>query len=221
MDRETEDPRVVRSRALILDAAAACFIERGYDDTSVEVVAARAGIAKRTIYNIYRDKESLFRAAVSLAIDVAERFIREGLIDVGALDDPETELVDVAVGLARAVLLGRVVPLRRLVAAEASRFPELAADYRERAPEAVMRSLAAGFATLATRGELAIDDPDLAAEHFAFLAMGAELDRRMFGDDRTPPDQVDARAAAGAQAFLRAYRTRDRAREGGDGRKAK
>lgn len=179
--------------------------ERGYDDTSVEDVAARAGIAKRTIYNIYRDKESLFRATVSLAIDVAERFIRENLVDVGAL--PETELVDVAVGLARAVLLGRVVPLRRLVAGEASRFPELAADYRDRAPKAVMRSLAAGFTALATRSELAIDDPVLAAEHFAFLALGAEVDRRMFGDDRTPPDEVDAHAAAGARAFLRAYRS--------------
>ncbi|MET0736398.1 MAG: TetR/AcrR family transcriptional regulator [Microbacterium sp.] len=206
MDTTNEDPRVIRSRALILDAARLCFAERGYDDTSVDDVAARAGIAKRTIYNIYGDKESLFRASVTVSIGIAARFNTDLLEQVEALEDPEADLPVLATRLAHDVLFGAVVGMRRLVAREALRFPDLAADYRERAPEAVIRTLSTGLAALAERGRLAIGDPLIAAEHFAFLVLGAELDRRMFGDTRTSAADVEARAIAGAETFLRAYR---------------
>ncbi|MET0812206.1 MAG: TetR/AcrR family transcriptional regulator [Microbacterium sp.] len=200
-----EDRRVTRSKALILDAARACFAEHGLDDTSVEDVAERAGIAKRTIYNIYGDKETLFRAAVAVSIDIAERFNADLLEQVKALRNPATDLPALAARLARDALLGPVVPMRLLVARESHRFPDLAAEYRDRAPEAVIRTISAGLAHLAEVGALEIPDAGIAAEQFAFLVLGAELDRRMFGDARTSAADVESRAIAGAETFLRAY----------------
>jgi TetR/AcrR family transcriptional regulator, mexJK operon transcriptional repressor len=199
------DPRVVRSRGRIVDAARACFAEHGYDDTTMEAIADRAGIAKRTIYNVFADKDAVFRAAVDASFPIAARFTEELGSRMRALDDPARELPEIAVRLARDIFLGPVVPLRRLVAREAARFPDLAREYRERAPYAVVRALAEGLAALGERGVLRVDDPDAAAAHFAYLVLGAELDRRMLGDAPASAAAVERAARAGAAAFLRAY----------------
>lgn len=199
-----EDPRVTRSRGLILDAAAQVFLEAGFQGATVDQVADRAGVVKRTIYNLYGDKEALFRATILRSISIAESFSAVLATDVRAVAEPLAELPAIAVRLAEAVLGTRVLPLRRLLVMESSRFPDLVADYRERAPEAVMRALADLFAELVGRGLLRPCEPALAAEHFAFLVMGADLDRGMFFPG-SAPKRIRARAEAGAEVFLRAY----------------
>lgn len=191
-----EDPRIVRSRALILAAAHDHFVRHGYIGTNVDLVAEAAGVAKRTVYNIYGDKETLFRAVVDEAIGIAEQFSRD-LCDQIAADGLE----NVAAELIRAVLGPRVLPLRRMLIGEQARFPDLARAYYDRAPGLVMQTFAA---YLDTRTDLAIDDTALAAEHLAFLILGAPLDRALFDASAIPTD-LDARARAGVATFLRAY----------------
>lgn len=48
----------------ILDAALACFTERGFAATRLEDVAQRAGVTKGTLYLYFRNKEELFEAVV-------------------------------------------------------------------------------------------------------------------------------------------------------------
>ena len=205
MTISAEDPRITRSRALILDAATGIFLARGYTAATVDDVAVAAGVAKRTIYNLYADKDQLFRATILRSIAVADRFSASLAEDVRGVADPRTELPAIATRLAAAVLSSPVLPLRRLLVMESNRFPDLAAEYRERAPEAVIRALAELFTALAASGHLVLDDPVLAAEHFAFLVMGAELDRGVFAPATPAPDAVEERAMAGVTAFLRAY----------------
>jgi TetR/AcrR family transcriptional regulator, mexJK operon transcriptional repressor len=208
-ERPTEDPRAARSRGRVLAAATACFLAHGYDGTTVEQVATEAGLAKRTVFNLYADKPSLFRAALERSIDTAERFTGQLLAsvhDLAEAPDARTGLAALAEELALTVLAGPVVPLRRLLAREGERFPDLLADYRRRAPEAVLAALSSTFAALAARHRLVADSPELAAEHFAFLVMGADLDRGMLGGPPPPAERIRARAAAGADAFWRAHR---------------
>lgn len=75
-----------------------------------------------------------------------------------------------------------------------------------------MRSLRDAFQPLADRGLLDLDDPAIAAEQFAFLVMGASMDRSLFEPDGAPPPVgvVKARAEAGVDAFLRAHAVRHR-----------
>src|SRR5260370_30343017 len=51
----------------ILDVATALFLGHGFGTTSIEAVARRAGISKRTFYHRFRGKEVLFEAAASPA----------------------------------------------------------------------------------------------------------------------------------------------------------
>lgn len=53
----------------IVNAALAQFTQAGFLATSLEKIAASAGIGKSTIYEYYRNKEELFIAAVQEAVD--------------------------------------------------------------------------------------------------------------------------------------------------------
>jgi TetR/AcrR family transcriptional repressor of mexJK operon len=202
-----EDPRITRSRALIMAAASRVFLERGYPGTSVDDIAAEAGVSKRTVYNVFDDKEQLFRAIIGDAIATAERFSSELVATTSESADAATVLTALARELAASVFSGRVVPLRRLLIGEAGRFPEFAIEYYDRAPGRVMTSLAEALRVFDERGQLRVDDPESAAEHFAFLAIGASLDRALF-DARTDAAGAAAaveRAERGVAVFLRAY----------------
>lgn len=81
---------------------------------------------------------------------------------------------------------------------------DLVDRYRAGAPEAVMTALSDAFARMTEDGHLHPCDPRVAAEHFAFLVMGADLDRGTFTGERALAARVRERALLGANAFLRA-----------------
>jgi TetR/AcrR family transcriptional regulator, mexJK operon transcriptional repressor len=211
---EAMDPRVARSRTAIMEAAAEVFLERGYSGARMGDIARRAGVARRTVFNVHGDKDALFLDVLGEAVDTAERFSAAVGQSLGESTDPETDLRQTGLQLARAVLGGRIIALRRLLITEVARLPDLACDYYERAPGRVMRSLADAFTRLSERGLMQVDNPVMAAEQFAFLVMGASMDRALFEPDGSSPSValVEARAAAGVDAFLRAYPIR-RSRE--------
>ena len=57
----------------LLEVARGIFVRRGYRATTMDEVAAAAGVTKRTLYAWHRDKQALFRACVTAG---AERFPR-------------------------------------------------------------------------------------------------------------------------------------------------
>src|SRR5262245_16863340 len=71
-----DDPRVDRSRAAVVEAARELFLRKGYAGTTMEEIAALAGITKRTVYNNYPDKNALFSQIVVEVIGYAEQFAR-------------------------------------------------------------------------------------------------------------------------------------------------
>lgn len=51
--------RTDRSRAQILDAADAAFREHGYEGAAMEDIARRAGLTRKTVYNLFASKEDV------------------------------------------------------------------------------------------------------------------------------------------------------------------
>jgi Transcriptional regulator len=54
-----------RKRQIILEGAIRVFIKKGFDASSMDEVAEVAGVSKRTVYNHFQSKESLFQAIVA------------------------------------------------------------------------------------------------------------------------------------------------------------
>jgi AcrR family transcriptional regulator len=112
----------LRLRENILVAATALFLEQGYGSTSIEAVAQRAGISKRTFYDRFDDKAQLFAAVVHRIIGEIRPPPDVPLIAGATLEDMLRRL---AVLMLRAALAPQALALHRLVHGEASRFPEL------------------------------------------------------------------------------------------------
>src|SRR5262249_4029050 len=121
--------------------------------------------------------------------------------------DIEADLRDLARRQLRIVMQPRLMQLRRLVIAEAGRFPELGRIFYEQGPGRTMGALATTFERLAAGGLLDIEDPDLAATHFNWLIMSAPINEAMLlGHDEPPsPSELERYADGGVRAFLAAY----------------
>jgi TetR/AcrR family transcriptional regulator, mexJK operon transcriptional repressor len=194
------------SGAAIRDAAAALFLARGYQGTSMDDIAAAAHVSKQTIYTHFSDKESLLASLVLANSDRVEGFLGTMISVVRDAASPEEGLRALAQLYLRFVIRPEVLRMRRLVLAEAGRFPELARTYYERVPQRVYATLAGIFTELAQEGRLELDDADRAAQHFAWLVLGEPLDRGMFCDSSSMV--TDETADAAVRVFLAAYAPR-------------
>ena len=201
-----EEGRSARKRRAIITAATTLFLRQGYQGTSMDEIAALAQVSKQTVYKHCADKEQLFSDIVLGITATAEEFAQAVPILLQDTDDLEQALSALARRYVTAVMQAQVVQLRRLVIAEAGRFPELARTYYERAPQRAIAALATALQQLAARGRIRLDDPLLAANHFAFLIVMIPLDKAMFcGDDYFTAADLAHFADAGVRVFLAAY----------------
>ncbi|HEY1972098.1 MAG TPA: TetR/AcrR family transcriptional regulator [Pseudonocardia sp.] len=159
-DRNRRSP--VKRRA-ILDAAVAEFCAQGYARTSMDAIAASAGVGKQTVYGHFGDKERLFQAAVQDARGVFPEDRAGLIIDTG---DPRADLASAGERLLGIVLSPRVSALHRLTIAELPHHPELQRYWREGA-EPVLDDAIAGY--LRGAGSLDVPDPARAARQFTYL----------------------------------------------------
>ena len=104
----------------------------------------------------------------------------------------------------------KVQRIRRLVIAEAPRFPDLATAYWDHGFHRVIGTVAEHFQSLAEAGGLQAPDPLAAAQHFAGLLLWVPSNRTMFSGrpDVVTGVELEGYARAGASAFLRAYPAR-------------
>ena len=198
--------RTAVKRQAIMDAATALFLANGYQGTSMDDIAAEASVSKQTVYKQFADKERLFTGIVLSTLERATRPFGAEIERLQDTIDLASDLRLLARAYCSSVMQPSIVQLRRLVIGEANRLPDLARTYYERAPERTLKALAASFGRLAERGLLQLDDPMVAAGHFAFLVIGRALDKSLFsGADSYSRAQLIEQADAGAAVFLRAY----------------
>ena len=63
-------------RAQIMEAALACFTRKGYNNTTMDDIAAESGLSKGSLYWYFKSKDDLFAAAImSLPMDVGEEAV--------------------------------------------------------------------------------------------------------------------------------------------------
>jgi AcrR family transcriptional regulator len=202
-----EEPRSARKRRAIVEAATTVFLRNGYLGTSMDEIAALAGVSKQTVYKHFADKKGLFAEIVSSTVDEASETVHGEVLKLEDSGDVAADLGDLARRQLAAVMQPRLLQLRRLVIGESGRFPELGRVFYERGPGRTVAALAATFERLDARGVLDLDDPLLAAQHFNWLIMSIPLNEAMLLGHDAPPDRadLDRYADTGVAVFLAAY----------------
>ncbi|MBY5356279.1 TetR/AcrR family transcriptional regulator [Rhizobium leguminosarum] len=193
-------------RMSILDAAADVFCRQGFAGASIDEIAAVACVSRQTIYNHYREKETLFVAVVEDVMNRANAMLFSVLSTFpDRPDNLEDELTAFAVRLNKNCICNHDGKfLRKLVQTEGERYPHLFEGWRQQGPGKLTTALSALFARLAQKQALVIDDFDVAARQFVALG-NADL-QMMILLGATPTDEELEKAARNAvRTFLKAY----------------
>lgn len=168
----------------ILDVATGLFLGDGFGATSIEAVAKRAGISKRTFYHRFRGKEELFEAVVRRLIERWTPPFDAALLEAPSLSEALHRTAEYMLEVA---LTDEGLALHRMVIAEAQRFPGLARILYELGAAAGVERIARDLDARIGRGELRPIDSRFAAEQFILmvvtgprrraLGLGYKLDR--------------------------------------------
>ncbi len=199
-------PKDMEKRAAILAAAKALFISNAFAGTSMDAIAADAGVSKLTVYSHFGDKDNLFREVIRSRIqdllpEETYRFerqtdIRETLLRV-ALTHAHLDCNAETVGTFRAILSD--------CRQGNPRYGKLIWEEGATRTHGLMERL---LQQAVNAGQLEIEDVPRASAQFLTLIKGNLMMRQMFGCTSCPESylkEIEATARAGVSTFLRAF----------------
>lgn len=197
-------PKDGAKREAIVTAARVLFASQPFDLVTMEAVAARANVSKMTVYSHFHDKETLFETIVAATADQM----------IGALAEPDRgdrlceRLSAVGTSFLGVTLGSDICKMAHTLPGALRANRALADRFYAAGPARVRAALAAMIATAAERGELAVDDSNLAADDLVSLWEGSMPAKIAFGlAEPGTPEEIRRRALRGTKVFLRAYRT--------------
>ncbi|MFK7160794.1 TetR/AcrR family transcriptional regulator [Marinospirillum sp. MEB164] len=147
----------------ILKAAADAFLENGYQNTSMDHIAARAGVAKQTLYNYFGNKDTLFVAVAGQMCECEDAFMASAAV-VG--QDVEKVLQIYAQRKLADLSSTENSAVFRMMIAEALRFPSLGRMFFEAGMEKDRQLLVTFLQRQDAAGNLQVDDAEQAALFF-------------------------------------------------------
>lgn len=179
------------------------FLRDGFEGASVDDIARSAQVSKATLYKYFPDKRLLFLEVCAVQC----RALADSALDLEQSDRPIQEILRQGVDLLIRFLVSPFAQnIHQLAIGEAERFPQFAREFYRTGPalghERVRRLLSLGV----ERGELLIDDLDLAAEQLIGLCRTDLWLRVSFKVQDTASETQIARVADGAvDLFMARY----------------
>ena len=183
--RPTAD-ELERRKLRVMEVATDMFVNRGYAATTLLDIAKKAGVATRTLYQHFGDKEAIFREVI-FARDTA-RIERPELADG---EDLVAALRKAAGYSYQVALRPRSIELMRLMIAESARFPELMSTVATAIFTRFTSNVARLFRQLADKGLIPDGDHDQSAELFVDLLLGNRTVMIYFGWASAAPTEKD------------------------------
>jgi len=191
-------------RGQILDGAKRVFMKLGYDAASMNDVTREAGVSKGTIYVYFQSKEDLFGALVEReksAFDAAIRQILEESAHV------EEGLRRYALAHAHFILDTEMIPTMRILMGVLDRMPTLCQRFFASSPTNIKVLLQDYIAAANEKGELSVEDSDLAARQFIDMSTAGYFKKRLFNDLPVRPDdkEIERVVESGLRMFMNFY----------------
>ena len=192
--------RLSAKREAILDAAKAAFLEVGYAATSMDGVSARAGVSKATIYAHFESKDQLFAAVIRRRCERSAAFaFPDGTADA------RSTLRQLGRRVLELLLQPETLAMYRVVVAEAVRHPDLARAFYDSGPGTGKVQIAAIFAELDRRGDLAVTDSWTVADLFIGMLRTDLFMRTLLGLAQPEESTIDVAVDAAVDTVIQAF----------------
>jgi AcrR family transcriptional regulator len=195
---DRENPK----RNAILMAAAVLFLEQGFEPVSMDAIAAKAGVSKRTVYSYFDSKSVLFS---SILIAHCSSMGGIALPDHAAGHDPRRVLTEFGRVFVRMITSPRAVALQRVIFREADRLPEVGRVFFQNGPQRYIAKLSEYLKQADAEGRLKIDDPTGAAYLFMSIVKGPFHLQQLCGlIDEVPASAIERAVKSAVDFFLKA-----------------
>ncbi len=185
------------SRDRLLDTAFKLFLDYGYGNLSLDIIARDARVSMRTIYSQFGGKAGLFGAVIRRCSDqfAAGLSERDG--------SPEDALVSFARLFLYRITRPDVVRIRAILIGESLHFPDLATQYYEQGPQRTLDHLAQYFARQQQGGHFVEIDSHVLADQFLSMLRSERFQKLQLGLEPTPDEaDIDAWARQTTSLFL-------------------
>ena len=163
----------------LLEIALDLFLEHGFERTSIDAITAAAGMAKRTVYARYGDKEALFKAALARAIE--DWMVPPERLRAAEVASLEKTLLAIADLLLTNILKPAGMRLLRLSNAVSVSMPEIAAANTRMGTEPTLAYLADLFRRRLLPADAPAPEADEAALAFLHLVVGGPASTAAWG----------------------------------------
>ncbi|MFE7277180.1 TetR/AcrR family transcriptional regulator [Streptomyces sp. NPDC057623] len=203
MNRPTGD-----QPAFLLDAAAEMFLAAGFDKTSMNEIAARAGVSKTTVHAYFRDKLELFHAVVRRGASKTNLRFDPALLD--SAQDTEEKLSRVALILLESTTEPEHLAFLRILVMERDRIPEPLRVVNECGGHDVIDVVTAVLSEDAAEHGYSVPELNTYAAMFTRIALaGVQLSALLDPGFRRDRTLLQAHANWITAVFLRGIRPRD------------
>ena len=197
-------PKDLAKRKAILEAAKALFLSNGYDGSSMDAIAAEAGVSKLTVYSHFTDKEKLFAEAVK---SKCEEQLPELLFELSAEVPVAQALLNIDRGFNELINSRESVELHRVMVSLAAQDSKLSHMFYEAGPQRVLHGMEELLRQADQSGLLRVQDPLSAADQFFCLIKGGANFRLLIGcGEALQGAEAEAHVRDAVEVFLRAFR---------------
>ncbi|HLA29904.1 MAG TPA: TetR/AcrR family transcriptional regulator [Pseudomonas sp.] len=197
-------PKDLAKRQAILEAAKTLFLSNGYDGSSMDAIAAEAGVSKLTVYSHFTDKEKLFAAAVK---SKCEEQLPELLFELSEDAPIDSLLLDIGRGFNTLINSRESVELHRVMVSLAAQDSKLSKMFYDAGPQRLLDEMAHLLRQADQAGKLRIGDPQSAADQFFCLIKGGANFRLLIGCcEPLQGEEAELHVQESVAMFLRAYR---------------
>jgi AcrR family transcriptional regulator len=189
----------------VLEGARDVFMSDGFEGASVDDIARTAGVSKATLYSYFPDKRLLF---MEVAKTECRRQAEMALEEINMSAPAPVILGEIGLRMANFIMSDLGQRVFRICVAESDRFPEIGREFYENGPCLVRDRMVEFMRMAIERGELKIDDCELAADQFAELCKADVFPRQVFGIAKTFSKEEIERVVDGAvEMFMARYGT--------------
>jgi TetR/AcrR family transcriptional repressor of mexJK operon len=195
-------PRSTDKREEVLDIASETFLSKGFDGTSINVMAREAGISKESIYRYFGSKEDLFLAVVERELEV----YKQGMLDTISHFQGKTlkeALYSVAEATLRVASNDRTLALRRLIFQMSANGSKVGSHYFLAGPDIAYQNLVRLFEHYKPETDFPVAK---LSRYFVALVLHRTMLQRECGvQESLEPEEIRQRSMESVEDFLKAF----------------